>query len=475
MYKVLFSYLPSQIIPAIVMFILIGINSQYLGPKEFGIYALIIINIELLCLLSHQWIKASYTRYYNEYNDLLRSELSSTSDVLTILILIFVIILALLISFFIPPDYKEVFFSSIALFCIRTIFDYLKGKVRMAQLHVTYNISSIIFSLSSLIVTLFLYYNLEATVLITIYSLVLSYSIAVIILLIKSPLTFNQFSKDIVKKCFFYGFPLSISSVLSQLITKADRYFIVILLGSMAMGYYSAIIGIVHGLFALIFTTFAGPLYPEIIKASAVNKKHLNATVERYILLLMLATIPSAFGIYAVSDELVMLILGDEYLGVASELILYVIVSALLSNINMHLLCYGFIISEKTNLSIYVSILSLFTMILFNYIFISTHGLIGACYASISSLFISSIALCYFSRNKITFKVNHFIAHITLSALVMFSALIYCDIHVQFSAIVYGLTFKVLLGISIYLVCLTALSGGFTQLKRNLLLMANHE
>lgn len=467
--KVLFRYLPSQIIPALVSFILIGVNAQYLGAEKFGIYTILITVVEVLCLFSHQWIKVGYIRHYSEFDGHEKVVFTSTADVLFFVVLLSVLFLCGVCVVLLEVVYEELILVGAFLYSSKTIYQYLQDKIRMHEQFFVYNVNSTIFSLASLIITVYVYEFYEVSVQHAILALAFSYILGFIVSFFKINLNFKYFSHEMVMMNVRYGLPLTISAILMQVLTKVDRYLIAYFMGAAAVGYYSAVVGLVFGLLSLVFTIVAAPLYPEIIKKSSEGSaKGLNECIKSYIFILMLVVIPSVVGFYSMSNDLVFFVLGKEYLNTASQLIFYVICASLLFNINAHLLSYGILISKKTYRGAYCSLASLICVVLLNYLLIPIFGLIGACYASVVALALSSVLMCFFSINHVKFSFPKKTISIVTSSFVMYMALLYSnslfEAEVESSIIIV----KVGIGVVVYMSMILLMSGGFLKFRREL-------
>lgn len=465
MLKTLLRYLPSQIIPALVTFVLIGVNSQYLGAEKYGVLVLAVALVEVVCLLSHQWLKVSYIRYFSELKGGEHEDFKSTVDVLFAVSLIVFCMVFVALNFYHDSLYKEVVYLSILLYAAKTIYQYFLDKIRMQEMYWLYNVSSVTFSISSIVMTVILYVCYEVSVESSIMALMISYTLSYIFMLGKAGLKFDSYSRGHAGMCVVYGFPLTMSAVLVQLISKVDRYFIAHFLGAAAVGYYSAVVGLVFGLISLVFTVVAAPLYPEIIKKSRLGKKKLNESLGYYIVLLTLVVIPSVVGFYSVSNELAFMVLGEEFESVVVTLIPSVMVAAVLHNLNNHLLVYGIIISKKTYRSTICSVCSLVSMVLFNYMLVPVFGLIAAPVVSIVSVLLSSVLMVAYSKGYVVFRMQGKIIPILVSSMLMFLSTLLFDFIGGINTVATAMIAKIVVGCFVYVLFILLLSGGIDGFK----------
>lgn len=466
MLKILFRYLPSQIIPALVTLILIGINSQYLGAEKYGVLIIAIVMVELICLLSHQWLKVSYIRYFAEFTGEKHEVFKSTADIMFCIFLTLFVTIFNALNYCIDSKYSEIIYFAIGLYFSKTAYQYFLDKIRMEELYFLYNLSTVAFSLLSVVFTLGLYFFFEATVEYSLVALGFSYLIATSLMFRKSHFRCDSFSKELAKTYFLYGFPLTISAVLMQLLSKIDRYFIAHFLGAAAVGYYSAIIGLVYGLLSLVFTIVAAPLYPEIIKKSKLGMEELNHSLKSYINLLSLIVIPATVGFYAVSSEISLLVLGDEYEAVAMTLVPFMILASLLHNLNSHLFVYGIIISKKTYRSTICSLASLACLITLSCILIPIFGLLGASLSSIFSLFLSSILMIIYSKKYLKFYLSGNIFIILSCSILMYVCILLFRDVFEVDSLIWTVVSEVLFGIGVFVPLVLLIGGGFNNFKK---------
>lgn len=153
--------------------------------------------------------------------------------------------------------------------------------------------------------------------------------------LIKIRLEFDfKLWKDMLSRAF----PLALSAILVLIYFKLDTIFLSVIKGSEAVGIYSLAYKIMEN---LIFfpSMIVGLAMPLMSRTVFENRKQFESIVQRTLNFLLIAIVPIVFGIFAVSEKLIMLLSGPEFadsvvvLNILTIALGFIFLGALFSNV----------------------------------------------------------------------------------------------------------------------------------------------
>lgn len=211
-------------------------------------------------------------------------------------------------------------------------------------------------------------------------SLAISYFIAY--KLRKNPAFYNHFDLNIAKQLLKDSWPLILSAIAVIIYMRIDQIMIKEMLGVYEVGIYSAAIRLIEATY-FIPAIIVASLFPSIISVKNKSEGLYLSRIRRLYFVFVWTAILLSFVLFIVSDYLINLLFGIEYLDsvrvleIASLLILPIFISALHGK--------WLIVEGLQKFTIYYSLLAVFANIIFNFIFIPKYGVVGAVYASLLS------------------------------------------------------------------------------------------
>lgn len=381
--KDLTRYVPQVILPAILAFISVPIYTKLFDPSAYGNLYIAKAALNLLDRCSN-WIGASLTRYYNEY-----IKTQSLSEMLTSIIKANVLLAALttipmlllLKMMQLDSELKRLLQIGIVLFAFTPTGNVLRNTLRMERrinLHTIFIVSRNVFSF---ILSLVLIYKLK----LGIESILLGELMVVVAILpflwnTALSSNFNISSKlniNIISRFFKYGAPLTISIVGLWLLDFSDRYIIKYLLGSHAVGVYSACYNITwNSLFMLVhlFYMMEEPLAMKIYAQEGADA--LKGFIACEVRLFLILIVPCIFFLCVYSDTIFSFMVSAKYQSGAS-LVPYVSLSVLVAGI-IYKYKLGIMAMEKTRSLMYIVIAAGIFNVILNIILVPFYGIIGA-------------------------------------------------------------------------------------------------
>ncbi|MDY6866143.1 MAG: flippase [Halobacteriota archaeon] len=211
-------------------------------------------------------------------------------------------------------------------------------------------------------------------------------------LLKKHPFLLKGAVLDIDRKKIlkFLGF-LTIGSISGVIFAYVDSIMIGIFLPAESVGFYRIGFNIVFAVAGLI--SIANVLFPVFTQLESIELRNAFNRVFKYS---MTFSIPFAFGLIFISENLVKLVFGIEYLPAAlpMQFLSLIILIATTSGLFINILNA----KEKPKYTAAITIVSMSMNVLLNYFMILEYGVMGAAMATVISRYFNFIALVYMSK-----------------------------------------------------------------------------
>lgn len=379
-------YFFGKLIPSFVNFISIGIFIRFIGPEEYGKYALLITLILLIGNVCYGWICQGIIRFssskrtHEEKEDFIATVFFSSLYSMSFGIFF----VSLIVFFFIKNS-----FSSITLITAVLFFLFLY-TVRMSMAQTELNSHKVLLteSVRVMVVLSFpvvLFYSLKVdNYKLPLYGVLLGYLIGWV-LLCKGDfgLPRKTIKSDTMKQFWAYGWPMTLWFCFSLLLNVSDRYLIGYFIDLKAVGVYSAVYDISYKSFSLLLTpilTAAHPLVTHMWNSGdrMGTVSTLNRAV-RYQFFIFLMTLPL---LYLFSPLIVKLILGKDD-PIAASIVVPVAVGSFLWQISMLIHKPLELELQTKTMVIFVGI-ALLCNIIGNVLFIPRFGFIAAAYTTIA-------------------------------------------------------------------------------------------
>ncbi|WP_139299296.1 flippase [Vibrio vulnificus] len=202
----------------------------------------------------------------------------------------------------------------------------------------------------------------------------------------------SAFSVSYSKKLLKIGSPLMLSSIASIVYMKIDQVFIVALLDKESVGYYSAAVRLCEGLF-IISAVIVPSLFPNMLSLYNSSKEKFNRFIGNVFFFLLAIGVLISIPVYLLSDSIIHILYGDEYIN-SSDVLMWYCLSIPLIYIG-DLFSRWIIVTDNIMLSLQRHLLGLTVNTVMNFILIPTYGIEGAAIASFlgytSSILIFSI------------------------------------------------------------------------------------
>lgn len=390
-------------------FISSPIITRIISPNQMGKFSMFNTITNLVLVIILLGIDQSYVRYYYEEDESNRGKLLRTCVKIPIILNIIIGILFLIfyksISIYIVAEESIVMIIFMIIHLTTSIISrFALLQVRMSQKAKLYSMLNVIMKVSYLIFVWVLFYiyrdNYMTLIMATIISNLVMTLIAVFIereqWFDKNLNCIKSTKKDIIK----YGIPFVFSMAITWIFQSVDRIAIKSFCGYEQVGLYSGAMNIISLLnaFQNAFTTFWVPVAYEKFSSNPENKiffTKVNKIVSVVMLLLAILLISS--------KDILVLLLGEEYRQAAFIFPFLVFMPIMYTISETTVLGINF--KKKTNMHIYIAIISAITNIIGNMILVPLYGAKGAAISTGIAYIIFFISRTYLSNKY--YKVDY--------------------------------------------------------------------
>lgn len=361
-------------------FFLIPLYTRVLSPSDYGSLDLLTVFISIVNLTIALEISQGLARYYTEENDG-NQKVKYASTVLWFTILCYTIfaIVVFLNSNYLSPivlgqqGLVETFQIGIAYMWVNGIFYLVQNQFRWELKSRNYSIISVLMSLVTAIVSVWLAYYLKMGLNGILIGLLSGVSVGSIVGLVQLRKTFGfQFDMRKLREMLKFSMPLVFSSVAVWLSLYIDRIMINHLLAIDQVGLYG--IGYrVASIAGMVMVGFQGALTPLIF--THYKEKHTPIQIEKIFRLFLSLTLIVFMFLTLFSKDILVLLTTPEFYG-GSIVVIYLVPAVLLAN--MYIFAPGIGIAKKNHFYIWINVSGAILNVILNYLLIPYLGIIGA-------------------------------------------------------------------------------------------------
>ncbi len=384
--------------------------ARYLGPNDFGLYSYVLVFSSFFAILSKlgldsNVIKALIQKPFATKNILIFSICTRLTVGIAIIIISFYFYMSVE-----NIESKYIFIASLGLiFQATEIFElhfYAQSTLkRVALSRITHTL------LSSTIKIYLITKNHDLIFFIMLISV--DWLVFSIILYFFSK---KEIKKTSIKKEKFSGkiilikhsIPLMLSNFLFIAYTRIDQLMINNMLGNYSGGIYASVIRISE-IWIFIPATISMILFPILFeKRKKSQNSYLSALQTTYTIFTWMALFISII-IFSLNDEIINLLYGENFKSGAEALLLstwlclFFFISILTTkHLNLENLYYNMLVRNLGGITINIAL---------NFFLIQTHGIEGAIFSTMASLFLATYVFDLFapsSRHFLMLKINAF-------------------------------------------------------------------
>lgn len=442
------------------------LSARYLGPDNFGKLSLIMILISISSFVFLLGIPAATTKYISSY---LAKE--KDAKMLFKTALSFTAISALVASsfVFIISEYISIalFHNSNATILIRisslsilfAILGALLNNSFMGFLRIDYsalmNATNSIVLVTSLAVILFLGYGLNGAVTCILLASISTTTLGFILIRrIINPWPCPCFDIAIFQSLLKFSLPLFMASTVELILSWADSFLIGLFLDATSVGYYSVVLTIMS-LIGILNRPLNTAIYPVISEAHAKKDQHGLSLILNYSIKFdFYLAIACSVGGAILAEPLIRIIFGEEFLPGVTALKI-IAFGAAFQSLRVVGTKYFAGIGEP-NIGMNFIIVSAAVDLLLNIILIPKYGITGAAIATSVSYFIMVILSYRYIQTKIKISLD-FIPKCFIASCFM-AIIIFITMQTGVNSIL-KLASIILIGATSYFICLYIIHG----------------
>ena len=392
--------------------VLVGLFSYLLLVRSFsmeqiGVWTNFLIITSTFEVIKNGLLKNPLIKFLHDYPKKFSLPIQSSSLYLNFFVTL--VILGLLIPF---SDFLEnilnapnlslllkyYFISAIFLIPFSHIEFLLQSKFRFEELLKMYSIRQGTFLLLILVALVQNYFTFTLLNLVFFQAAGIFFSTVVGALAVKDALNFSlKISLPWWKRSWQYGKFTMATNLSSIIFRSTDQLMTSMFISVEAAALYNAAVRI-SNLIDLPSTSIAEILFPKsVISNKSEGKKSTRNLYEKAVAAILIFVLPVSIGIFIFPDTILAIIAGEDYIAAAAILQITVVYGLFLPFMKQSGMVLDSIGYAKINFRINF-FLTLFN-ILINYYMITTFGLLGAAYGSLSTYFLGFV-LCQFILNK---------------------------------------------------------------------------
>jgi O-antigen/teichoic acid export membrane protein len=450
MLKKLLQYAPVQIISALSIFLLIAIQTKFLGIDDYGMLAIFFLVSEVVRSFSAQWVNTSMLRLYPTEKSDNKKHYQTVAICLLAALFVPATGLIAIVIFYYDLFTWSIFFSLALLLLSKSAYLFLLDMARLNDQAGAYRLSSLLQSVISILAT-YLLLSYQADFENAVLALVISYFVVLPFVMFKLTLSTLPAAKPFVMPIISYGVPLMLSGTLASLTSRVDRLFIADAIGLNATGVYAALSNMLLGVMALVFMVIAMPLYPEMTKAIS-NKVKLASLHAKYVNVLFLFSFPALLGLCLIAEPMISFFLTAEYLQYGVELFYIIALSVFVLNCRAHYVDHGLQFTLNTRLLPIITGVSIIINVSLLFLLIDKYGVYGAAYASLFTNIITLLLSFNVARYKgYQYHFNFDFIKIIIASIAMFLCMLLVRNMVDRYSVIIQLVVLVLCGVISYM------------------------
>jgi O-antigen/teichoic acid export membrane protein len=203
----------------------------------------------------------------------------------------------------------------------------------------------------------------------------------------------GQFSAKAAKAYSRYGYPISLSLIMTIALYTVDRFMIAHYLSEADAGAYHAGFSIASRVIDVLFVWFGAAGAPAMIHAlESGGEGALREEARRQITLMALVLFPAVAGVIAMAGPLSSVLIGESLRGRALSITPLVTLGALLAGMNNGYFLLSFTLAKKTRLLVIAMAIPAVANIALNWLLIPRLGLVGAAGAYLASFALGVLA-----------------------------------------------------------------------------------
>jgi O-antigen/teichoic acid export membrane protein len=395
------TYLWARGLPSIINFAAIALFTRLLTPDEFGLYAMVIASVFLVNAVIFVWLRLSLLRFAGSAKN--QSQLLSTVLACFLVLVGLNAILALIVLPFVADgSQRNLMLFGMLLLWLTAWLDLTSDFLRAQLQPQRYGYVNLLKSVTSISVGGALaYLGWGAWGLLVGLALATALPILVYGHKIWTGIHLRHVDKELIQRLLRYGLPLTASVACSLVVRGSDRILLGWLLNSSVVGVYAAGYDLAQNSLEALIMIIDGAAFP--LAVHALEQDGVQAAqrqLSQNITMLLTVALPAALGLAMVAPNLAHVVLGSQFQIEAAHLIPWVALAVLLSGIRTYYIDHAFLLGKNTMAQLLVLGLAAAVNVVLNLIWIPTHGILGAAWATVIAYLVSFVVGVLLARRS---------------------------------------------------------------------------
>ncbi len=461
MLKHILRYAPSQIIPAVLSLLTVAVFTRVLSVENYGYLALATAVMNAGQNFFSQWLCAAIMRLHAACPDETATKRLLASCGAWYLVTVLITVIggtAILWGFWEPSIQRVVLLITIPQFVLFSL-QLLTLRSHMATLESKkYSLLATLQALLSAGFAIGFLYLISPSPEMVIIGQMLGYAVLLVAdrKNVVKFLALSNATRATMREIWSYGWAIMLVSILGFSISKGSRFILQDLLGSEAVGLYSAAYSLAEQAILSVFMIIVMASHPLAVKTiEQESPEKMKAQLEKNALWIFGLGLPAAVGFGMLAPEMATVFLGAQFRTEAIAIMPWVALSTFLFGLKAHYIDHSFQLAKKNKILLYVLVPAALFHIGANYALIPIYGLMGAVYAGVLAYSFSIVITFWAARRVFPLPLPLLgIAKIILATGVMAGGLYF----VHLPSLTLSLVVKILVGGGLYGVSAVALN-----------------
>lgn len=389
-------YLPAQVVGPIFQFISVVAWTHFLSPQSMGVFALVTATQELAYTATLFW----FTLYTMRYHDVAgpaearhRFLNSETAVILASALASVVLVLGLKAT--VDAEWSwSLLLAGIAYITTRAVVIQLADRARTEHDTLTYTVLQTIWPVVGLGLGLVFVRLFEASAAAVLWGYTAAQALSVVIAMMRLEVGWRplRVSRDIVRHALRYGLPLLLGGIFVWLANNGLRFVVEHFEGTMAVGLVTVgwALGLRAATFASMLVTAAA--FPLAVKrAREGDMDDGQHQLERNGILLLVALLPAAVGLWLVCAPFVTLVVAEPFREMTIAVLPMAILAGAVRSLRIHFGEQVFLLREKPMVPLYNDIVDAVLSLVGGAIGLWLYGLPGSVAGVAAAAFVSLI------------------------------------------------------------------------------------
>ena len=199
-----------------------------------------------------------------------------------------------------------------------------------------------------------------------------------------------KFSKELSKELLKDSWPLILSGIMISLYMRIDQVMLKYLMDEKSVGYYAAAVRLSEAWY-FIPVAICNSLFPAIVNAKKVSNVFYQNRMQKLYDLLALIAIMIALPVTFLSNQIITILYGNEFISSAPVLTIYIWAGVA---VFLGVASNQYLVNENlTKFSFLRTALGTVSNVILNYIFIPLYGITGSAIATLISYSIATFSI----------------------------------------------------------------------------------